>query len=115
MRYIYIFLLSSFLFNATVFWAPAIDCGNLPGCGDNGWASLDTPVNFIAALIAEVIKYVAVIAVIAMMLSGFMYLLSGGDEEKVKKAKMWITWSLIGVLLSVSSWYIINIINNFRI
>ncbi len=50
-----------------------------------------------------------------MMLSGFMYLLSGGDEEKVKKAKMWITWSLIGVLLSVSSWYIINIINNFRI
>ena len=108
-------MLLLFLSSATVYGAPAIDCGNLPGCGDNGGGNLDTPINFIATLIAEVIRYVAVIAVIAVMLSGFMYLLSGGDEEKVKKAKMWITWSLIGVLLSISSWYIINIINNFRI
>jgi len=29
------------------------------------------------------------------VLSGMMYILSGGEEEKVKKAKSWITWSLI--------------------
>jgi hypothetical protein len=41
------------------------------------------------------IQYVPVVAVVALTLSGIMYILSGGDDEKVKKAKNWITWSLI--------------------
>jgi hypothetical protein len=40
-----------------------------------------------------------------------MYMLSGGDDEKVKKAKNWITWSLIWVIFSLSAWSIVNIIN----
>ena len=49
------------------------------------------------------------------MISGIMYMLSWGQEEKIKKAKTWIIWSLVWVLLSISSWYIINIINNLYI
>jgi hypothetical protein len=41
------------------------------------------------------LQYVSVVAVIALMLSGFLYLLSGGEEEKTKKAKNWIIWSLV--------------------
>jgi len=40
-----------------------------------------------------------------------MYLISGGEEEKVKKAKTWIIWSLVGVFLSISAWGIIGILN----
>lgn len=93
--------------------APSIDCGGLPWCSTN--TSSDKPIQFVSGLIAELIKYVAVIAVIALMISGIMYLVSWGEDEKVKKAKTWIIWSLVWVLLSVSSWYIINLINNFYI
>ncbi|USN58044.1 MAG: hypothetical protein H6767_06960 [Candidatus Peribacteria bacterium] len=61
------------------------------------------------------IKYVAVAAVIALMLAGAMYLVSGGEEEKVKKAKTWVIWALAGVLISVSASLIINIVNNLFI
>jgi len=29
------------------------------------------------------------------MLSGVMYIVSAGEEEKVNKAKKWIIWSLL--------------------
>ena len=66
-------------------------------------------------LITTFIKYVAVIAVISLMLSWIMYLLSWWEEEKVKKAKSWIIWSLAWVIFSISAWSIINLINNLQI
>jgi hypothetical protein len=65
--------------------------------------------------ISTFIEYVAIIAVISLMLSWIMYLIANWDEEKVKKAKNWIIWSLVWVLLSISAWWIINIINNFKL
>lgn len=111
--YIFISLLSSFqiLYAA----APTIECGDLPGCGWGSVSGANAPITFIGNLIAEVIKYIAVIAVIALMVAGIRYLISAGDEEKVSKAKTTIIWALVGVLLSVSSWYIINMINNLYI
>ena len=66
-------------------------------------------------LITTMIKYLAVIAVISLMLSWIMYLLSSWEEEKVKKAKNWIIWSLAWVLLSISAIWIIELINNLQI
>jgi hypothetical protein len=44
-----------------------------------------------------------------------MYLLSSWEEEKANKAKKWIIYSLIGVFISVSAWWIINLLNNIKI
>ena len=66
-------------------------------------------------IIAELIKYVAVFAVIALMISWVMYMLSSGDEEKTKKARTWIIWSVVAVLLSISAYYIVNTLNEFQI
>jgi len=111
---LFIFVISHISVHAGI---PDINCGDLPWCSDGGslTGSNPAPINFVASIITEAIKYVAVIAVIALMVSGILYLISGGDEEKVKKAKMWITWALVGTLLSISSWYIINLINNLNI
>jgi hypothetical protein len=70
---------------------------------------------WVSALIWEFIKYVAVVAVITLMISGIMYLVSGWEEEKVKKAKTWIIWSLVWVFFSVSAWWIINVLNSLSI
>ena len=97
---------------------PEINCAWLPGCKDAGtssWTHNDGPIEAIVHLIWELIQYVAVLAVIVLMISGIMYLVSGWEEEKVKKAKTWIIWSLVWVLLSISAWTIITVINNIRI
>jgi len=65
--------------------------------------------------ITSFIKFLAIIAVIALMASWLLYLLSGWEEEKVKKAKNWVIWSLVWVILSISAWWIINVINSLQI
>lgn len=101
---------------------PSVNCIWLPWCVDsdikkpsgadisnNLWSKV------ISSIIWETIQFVAVIAVIALILSAFMYLLSWWDEEKAKKAKSWVTWSLVWVILSISAWGIINMLNNLII
>jgi hypothetical protein len=60
-------------------------------------------------------QIVAVVALFALIFSWVMYLISSWDEEKIKKAQKWIIYSLIWVFISVSAWWIINLINDFRI
>jgi hypothetical protein len=69
---------------------------------------------YILDIIHLMLQYVSVIAVIALMLSWFMYLLSWGEEEKTKKAKSWIIWSLVWVLVSLSSNFLVTTIINFN-
>lgn len=101
---------------------PVLNCIWLPGCVDTEKsepsAASDTNnlgIKVINNIIWQIIQFVAVIAVIALILSGIMYLISWGDEEKTKTAKSWIIWSLVWVFLSVSAWGIINLLNNLKI
>lgn len=107
-----LFLFSTFWFNSiNASNTPNVNCAWLPWCDIswNVWAS------FIDSVVSEFIQIVAVFAVFALIISWFMYLLSWWDEEKSKKAKKWIIWSLVWVFLSISAWGIINILNNIRI
>lgn len=90
-----------------------INCKWLPWC----WSSTSNQAifTFTSKLISELIKYVAVFAVLALIISWIKYILSSWEEEKAKKAKTWIIWSLVWVFISISAWSIINIINNFSI
>lgn len=92
---------------------PPVVCTGLPGC--SSWVTGKSFFGFLGNLISAGIKYVAVIAVLALIISGMMYLTSGWEEEWVKKAKKWITWALVGVFVSTSAWAIINLVNSFRI
>lgn len=87
-------------------WAPPLECSDLIWCWDN-----DKPAQVIWEFIWEFIKYIAIIAIIAVMISGIFYLISAWDEEKVKKWKKWIIWSIVWVILSVSAWFIVQSIN----
>ncbi|MBW7954565.1 hypothetical protein H3C61_02005 [Candidatus Gracilibacteria bacterium] len=101
--------------------SPEVVCNGLPGCegGATGEAIASLKdgdfFSFLGNIISEGIKYVAVLAVISLIISGIFYLISMGEDEKVNKAKKMIIWSLVGVLLSTSAWAIINMLNNFRI
>lgn len=114
LKYIVLIVLTHLIALQLGFAAPDVECGGLPGCSDVGvsWSGV---YGILGNIIALLIKYIAVIAVIAVMIGGIMYLISSGDEEKTKKAKSIIIWALVGVFISVSAWSLINILNNFRI
>lgn len=107
-----IILLSVLSIDLVIARAPPIAWAGLPGAGSSGSEVISKT---IPSLIATLIKYIAVIAVISTMISGLMYLTSAWKEETTKKAKNWIIWSLVWVLLSVSAWFIINLINTVSI
>lgn len=102
--------------------APTINCYGLPGCDGSAkqtpspadaWDKHSNTLEFIINIISTVLQYVTVIAVITLMISGIMYLISGWEEEKVNKAKNWIIWSLVWVITSMSSWFLVSLINDF--
>ena len=119
---IFFFIILLFLrLNYTFASWPEVVCNWLPWCeSDSTWdavtsLSWNNFFLFLWSVISEWIKYVAVLAVLALMVSWFMYLTSGWEDDKVAKAKKAIIWSLVWVLLSTSAWAIINIVNNFKI
>ena len=120
-----IFIILSSIYYKNIYAAPAINCIWMPWCKDNNIESPTPPINlnsssnsinnFLWKTISEIIKYISVIAVMSLMLWWIMFMISGWEEEKTKKAKSWIIWSLIWVFLSISAYTLIAIINNFKI
>ena len=95
--------------------APDLNCTWLPWCDWGDDVSKNVAMGMVSKIIWELIKYVAAIAVLSLMISWVMYIISWWEEEKVKKAKTAIIWSFAGVFLSISAWSIINLINGFSI
>ncbi len=62
-------------------------------------------------LINILLMFAGAIAVIFLMVGGFQYIASRGNEEATQKAKKTITNAIIGIVLIVMSFAIVNIIN----
>jgi len=111
------------LWNTFAQQAPGVVCYGLPGCNTNtvtvDYDRMNSGDNviftFLWNVISEWITYVSVIAVLSLMVWGVMFILAAWEEEKITKARKWIIWSLVGVLLSISAWWIINLLNTFKI
>ena len=55
----------------------------------------------------------SILAVITIIISGFSYLLAGGDQTKVKKAKDILKVGIIGALVIFSAGLIVNTVSTF--
>jgi uncharacterized protein YvpB len=67
--------------------------------------------DYIKGLYTYGIGILIILAVIVMMVGGVVWLTAAGDAKKITDAKSWIGGSLLGVLIAVSSFMILNIIN----
>jgi len=97
-----------------------VKCQWLPWCdlGWDGWVHEEKVFSFIWKVTSESIKYITVFAVVALMLAWLNFVVwwwLSWEEEKVKKAKTWVMWALVWVILSISAWWIINILNNLEV
>ncbi len=70
---------------------------------------------FITVIITEAIKFTWVLAIIALIIWWIMYITSMWADEKIKKAKDIIIYSLVWVVLSISAYAIVSIVNNLSL
>lgn len=116
MKILLIIIWYIFFIFTPIYAEPEIMCNWLPWC-DSGWSLSNSSdvLDFIGDLISKLIQYVAVVAVLALIVAGFMYIFSAWDDTKAKNARKWIIRSLIAVLISVSASLLINLINDANI
>ena len=61
-------------------------------------------------IINVVIGVLGVVAVAVVIYGGFLFLTAQGDPGKIKKGKDSITWGIIGLIIALLSWSIINFV-----
>ena len=84
----------------------------------DGWAMPDTkptgvPENFdnaILNLTNWILGFVAMIAVLAIVWGGLMYIGSAGDETKATSGKRVVTYALIGLVIAGIAYALVNIV-----
>lgn len=69
-----------------------------------GSLSSTDPRIIVGRIIQIVLSFLGAIAVAIIMYAGFLWMASGGDEEKISKAKKILRNATIGLVIIVSSW-----------
>ena len=67
--------------------------------------------DIIIKVISWLLRILAILAVLVLIIAGIMYILSGGDEGKVETAKSWITYAIIGLIVALLGWVIVNLVS----
>ena len=98
---------------ATLTTVQAIQCGTNNAAGvpvdANPGNSIDTTISNVVDLISVA---VGIAAVIMLIVGGFRYVTSSGNQETVKAAKNTITYALIGLVIVALAQLIVNFVLN---
>lgn len=120
MKYKHIILISVLLSLAVVFFLPELSLAQteipkapaLPGPkfdpSDPG-AKFYHVRKFIPFLTAVFIGFAAMLGFVFLIVAGFKYIISYGNEEAIGNAKKLAMWSLIGLIISLLSYSIVSI------
>ncbi len=83
----------------------------LSGCTKSGascgWKDL---INLINAMVHYGVQLIGMLFVLVLLYTGFMYLTSGGDAGKVKKARDMINKMMWGLMYTLCAWVIVYFI-----
>lgn len=81
-------------------------------CLENGdVATLACIPIIIKNVITAALVFACVVALVLLIFGGAKYITSKGDPEKVKSARMTITWALVGLVLIFLSFFIVSLIS----
>jgi len=103
------YTISSFLLLAPFFVVASNDPKDY-GLKDNpgaGGSATDFAV-VIGKIVTWLLGFVGALAVLMIIVAGIMYLTSGGDEGRVEKAKQWLIYAIVGLIVALLGWVIVN-------
>jgi heme/copper-type cytochrome/quinol oxidase subunit 2 len=117
-----VFLLSSVLTPSLVGAANWLDRANQGGLGtigtqaygENG-APAKSIQNIVAAIVKIVLGLLGIIFVVLLIVAGFKYMTSGGDEEKIKTAVKGIRDAIIGLIIIICAYSITLFITTYLV
>ncbi|HRY30982.1 MAG TPA: hypothetical protein P5328_01150 [Candidatus Paceibacterota bacterium] len=102
-------LASTFVLALFIFWVNIASAGLVP-CTDPEKCNFYALGQMIRDVIAYVLKLGMVLSAIGFAWAGFLYLSAGGDSGKISKAHSVFSNILIGFLLAVGSFLIVDLI-----
>jgi formate hydrogenlyase subunit 3/multisubunit Na+/H+ antiporter MnhD subunit len=62
----------------------------------------------IVGLLRWLLYILGFFSVMAFMISGLMFLTSGGNDKQVENAKRYMVWSVVGIVVALSGLIILN-------
>lgn len=71
---------------------------------------VDSVPELIGIIIKAVLGIVGSIALLMFIYGGFMWLTSGGNDEKIKEGRKTLVWSIIGLALIFASYAILKFV-----
>lgn len=81
------------------------------GIGETGSDCSSSGVDRFIATVVKIISYIAgIVAIIAILFSGFKYMTSGGDSNKIASAKNTLIYALVGVIVAVLAQVLVNVV-----
>src|SRR4030043_551755 len=81
------------------------------GCLSEGVATLNCIPIVFQAIVNWALIFAAIVAIFFIMLSGIKFLTSGGEEKKLGEARATLTYAIIGFVVILLSFAIINLIS----
>lgn len=85
-----------------------------PSFAEDSPPELDSAVivGFIHKITGFITPVASILAVAFIIYGGYMWIISGGDPEKLKKAQGTLTWAIIGLVFTILSRVILGLIYN---
>lgn len=91
-----------------------------PSTGNNvpGYSDIDDVVGPAHVTVRDVLlgainwgaSIVAVVAILMIVISGIMWAISSGDQDRVDKARRWLLGAILGLIIALAAWAIVYVI-----
>jgi hypothetical protein len=88
----------------------AVDWKNTLGGPDKDVATIQSLEPLFSNVVQAVVALLGVALLVMFFVAGFGYLFSGGDPKKVEQAKGTLTNAIIGLIVIVSAYIVLNLI-----
>lgn len=89
---------------------PLPNCGTLAGVNCSAGTSLT---GLITTVINWMLAIAGLVAILFLIIGGFWYITSAGNEETAEKGKNTAINAIIGIVIIILSYVIVNVISNF--
>lgn len=81
-----------------------------PGCVQEDVATLSCLPALFQNIVSAALLFAGVVALFLIIISGIKFITSGGDPKQVEGARHTMTYAIIGLIIILLSFFIINVI-----
>ena len=119
-------IISIAIMTCAVFGASVLSTASLPGSAsaqvsegintattsEMKGKSIDGKDGLIKTVVNVLLWAVGILSVIMIIFSGFRYITSAGDASKTKSAQSTLIYSVVGLIVAIMAWAIVNMVIN---